>query len=469
MFYLNLLALLAFGDNIPTPKTLYYDQVLDHFNANVAQTTFKQRVLYVDEHYDGGPMLFYAGNEAPIESFYYNTGLVFDWAPEFKALVVFPEHRYYGESLPFGNPDSFKPSNMGYLSLEQAIADYVEIIEHFKGLYNVTQPVIAFGGSYGGVLAAALRIHYPATVDMSLAASAPIPQTLNTVDPTLFFKTVTQVFSIHDKSCPDVVRAGFSQLDAIANQPGGLASLGKLFKVCGGLNSTADVAHLKMWATNAFTLMAMANYPYPANFLGSLPAWPMNYSCSEILKANSPIEGLAFVAGLPYNTSASQTCHDIYTEYVSCADQTGCGTGLTANAWDYQECTEVVYEMVMNNQTDMFPPRVWNIGNLTSYCEKYGVKPRDDWMRKWFPLKLGGVTSRIIFSNGLLDPWHLGGYLTDLSDSLPAVVIKDGAHHLDLRGSNPKDPQSVVLARLKEKSILKRWMKEIELERRHAA
>lgn len=55
---------------------------------------------------------------------------------------------------------------MNYLTSEQALADYAVLIKHIK----TTTPgagsskVIAFGGSYGGMLAAWFRMKYPNVV-----------------------------------------------------------------------------------------------------------------------------------------------------------------------------------------------------------------------------------------------------------------------------------------------------------------
>ena len=43
-----------------------------------------------------------------IESFAENTGFMWDIAEEFKAMLVFAEHRYYGDSLPFGEESKSK-------------------------------------------------------------------------------------------------------------------------------------------------------------------------------------------------------------------------------------------------------------------------------------------------------------------------------------------------------------------------
>ena len=61
------------------------------------------------------------------------------------------------------------------------------------------------------------------------------------------------------------------------------------------------------------------------------------------------------------------------------------------------------------------------------------------------------------FSNGDLDPWSGGGVLQSISDTLVAVVIPDGAHHLDLRAATPEDPPDVTEARILEESYIRKW------------
>ena len=93
---------------------------------------------------------------------------MWDIAPEFGAMLVFAEHRYYGKTLPFG-ANSLKPNPVfnGYLSSEQALADYAELLTHLKATIKGADksPVIAFGGSYGGMLASWFRIKFPHVVD----------------------------------------------------------------------------------------------------------------------------------------------------------------------------------------------------------------------------------------------------------------------------------------------------------------
>jgi len=69
-------------------------------------------------------------------------------------------------------------------------------------------------------------------------------------------------------------------------------------------------------------------------------------------------------------------------------------------------------------------------------------------------------------SNGVLDPWSAGGVTQNITDSLVAVLIEDGAHHLDLRHKNPLDPPSVVQARNIEKHYIAQWVKEYNEKRK---
>ena len=65
--------------------------------------------------------------------------------------MVFAEHRYYGVSKPFKKT---LKKHMQFLTSEQAMADYAELITELKHDYGAkSSAVIGFGGSYGNLSA----------------------------------------------------------------------------------------------------------------------------------------------------------------------------------------------------------------------------------------------------------------------------------------------------------------------------
>ena len=51
-----------------------------------------------------------------------------------------------------------------------------------------------------------------------------------------------------------------------------------------------------------------------------------------------------------------------------------------------------------------------------------------------------------------------GGVLQNASSTVTAVIIEDGAHHLDLMFSHPADPLSVKTARQHELNQINAWL-----------
>ena len=166
------------------PLQYTFQTKLDHINAGGQSSEFSMRYLVDDQYFRNTssgklrPILFYAGNEGSIWDFYANSGfMTTTLAEKFGGLVVFGEHRYFGESFPFDQADAFKPEYNTYLTVENTMMDYVELIKMIRVKYDAKdQAVIVFGGSYGGMLAAWLRMKYPSTFQGALAASAPILQ-----------------------------------------------------------------------------------------------------------------------------------------------------------------------------------------------------------------------------------------------------------------------------------------------------
>lgn len=103
---------------------------------------------------------------------------------------------------------------IGFLSVQQALSDYAVVVDRFKASRAVPDaPVIAFGGSYGGMLSAWFRIKYPGVVDGAIAASAPILQFTGITPSDTFNDIVTRTFESSRAGCSHAIRSAFERIE----------------------------------------------------------------------------------------------------------------------------------------------------------------------------------------------------------------------------------------------------------------
>eukprot|EP01052_Picozoa_sp_SAG31_P015141 SAG31_NODE_965_length_10696_cov_10.487213_2_plen_230_part_00 len=174
-------------------------------------TKFSQRYIVMNEKSfranhsatnGTAPIFFFTGAEGgDIESVAWVYGSVIDMAVEMGGLICFAEHRFFGGSVPIFPPSAggtatpgmatptarpphrdkraaafaARADRIGLLSIEQGLADYATLVSHIRDDYDSwNAPVITFGGSLSGTMAALMRLRYPQLVDMAYSSSAPL-------------------------------------------------------------------------------------------------------------------------------------------------------------------------------------------------------------------------------------------------------------------------------------------------------
>ena len=492
----------------------YLEQDIDHFNwfpplGDANQTTFRQRFFVYDKYWDKsnhGPVFFYFGNEDNVELYVNHTGLMWESAEAFKALLVFGEHRYYGTSLPYAAGTS---GCMQFLSTEQAMADFAYLVDHLRSdAWGATHSAfIGFGGSYGGMLGAWFRVHYPNAIDGVIAASAPIWSCVG-LDPPDDYKAFNQGVT-YDASgaggsadaCKTNLKAAWPRILAAGRTDAGRALLASAFRTCAPLRPPSpgvdDAMSIVEWAEGPWGTMAMGNYPYASTYLmhgaSLLPPWPVRTACAHLthLDAAMAPDAALFAAvreaaATFHNNTGTAKCFHMWQQpppprrYMTSpparraapsAARSGHAESESAPScagdWDFQWCTEMTQPFTQGTPNDMFycPPHVncseWHVADQGCKA-RWGVTPRPEWAR----VALGGKriedASNIVFSNGLLDPWHGGGVLRNLSSSVLAIVLPNGAHHIDLMFTDPADAHypDIGWAREFERSQIAKWVHE---------
>ncbi|CAH8550302.1 unnamed protein product [Schistosoma margrebowiei] len=389
-----------------TYETKYFWTRIDHFSFVNDDKFFIKYLINNESFTPGGPIFFYTGNEGAIETFAENSGFIWKLSQELNASVVFAEHRYYGTSLPFGN-NSFKDrQHFGYLTAEQALADYVLLINQLKANYScfASSPVIAFGGSYGGMLSAWIRQKYPNQIAGAIASSAPVWLFPGLSDCNGFSMTATNSFLKYGgENCVKNIQLSWSNIVDIGQSIDGKELLTHMFNICTPLT---DVQNIIDYLSDFLGTISMVNYPYPANFLLALPEWPV------------------------------------------------------------KTCMEMTTPMCASGPVNIMPPLNWDLNSFSISCQnRFGVSPRVEWPKVEFWSKSVHTITNIIFSNGEIDPWSALSITNNSYVPFATVInISDAAHHLDLRTPNPADPQSVIKAREIEKQKIIQWIKEWKIK-----
>jgi len=293
------------------------------------------------------------------------------------------------------------------------------------------------------------RQKYPNEVFAGLAASAPFNFVGSGISPYAFVDAASETFESSKKGCGTAITAAIQQMEALAITTPGRATLKQNFQLCSDLPDANAARAVINWAVDGLQGMAMLDYPYETNYGISVSAWPVNNTCERILSIpDDPVKGLAFGLGTFYNNTHNWTCYDIKSDVPDWG--TCCG-------WEYLACT-VTYQPFASR--GIFPAREWNVTEDIKSCRaRFGVTLDPEWPQThWGGFESIPFTSNIIFSNGLLDPWHTSGVLKNISDSLIAIVIPASAHHLDLWAPDPADPIYVVQAREQEDTIIGSWI-----------
>ncbi|KAL6049767.1 Dipeptidyl peptidase 2 [Balamuthia mandrillaris] len=498
--------------DVPSPK--YFKQPVDHFNASShpsssSSSFFLQKYFVNDAHYKpGGPLLFYCGPEASLSPASVMDGVIAfaAYAARLNALLVSAEHRYFGESLPFGPEPSFAPENVVFLTVEQTLADYVAIIQHVQQRYmssssslsSSNTKVFTFGGSYGGFLAMLMRAKHPTVVNGGAIASAAALYTVGDVSNSTWFDHVSQTFNSvpflpTEKSCGEAVRGEFEQVYQQRYNGTLRKELKKRYRLCEEVSSSSDVFRLLLTARNAFASVAEFNYPI-ANPPFRL-ANPLQVLCQQRNEdAERGLIGLALdmyynatkdlpcLSFLPSSSSSSllssQPSSSSSSRLFSLQHAKKDPLPIERKPWSYLCCQQFVQPIA---GTGIFAvPSPYNYSLMVEYCKKEwpGVKASFDPLSWWrgfvspildFDATTMQGASRILWVNGGYDPVRafsprakdMDGDEEMKQRELKAIDVEKMAHTYDLFAEREMaDPPQVKEARRFTFQTIQRWLKQ---------
>lgn len=439
--------------------TEWFEQKLDHFTFS--STTWQQRYHTNFEFYKaGGPVFLYLGGEAELTASRLERGFIVDLAKEFGGAMFALEHRYYGQSHPFA---ALETENMVYLTVEQALEDAAQFIREMnvQHKYTAENKWVTIGGSYPGVLSGVMRLKYPNLVAASLASSAPIRAAAD------FWEYDRVVGEGTGQACANELRAANRQTEEFLD--GGVERAAEVRAMYSCENTDAE-DHV------GFLYILADAVSYAIQYTNSNPA-SANYQLKELLcdrwmlnttSAADPLQRFAgFFKDLVHGRMGD-TCED-FTTTLKVLQDTSTEPHMNQRQWYWQSCLQWGFFQIAPDPTiegQPEPVRSTRIDLKYHYdlCRKafggWDVQPAIEQTNA----RYGGldvVGSRVLFTNGNIDPWTALGLVEDREccPSIVPILINGTAHCADLSAPDGKnDPKGLTAARETIRKSLRQWL-----------
>ncbi|XP_071999232.1 putative serine protease K12H4.7 [Engystomops pustulosus] len=449
---------------LETVQDHWFTQRLDHFNG--ADTRVWEQRYYMNDSFSHseGPVFLMIGGECSANPGWMTQGTWITYAEKMGALCLLLEHRFYGKSHP---TKDMCVENLRYLSSQQALADlahFQTVMTEKLGLGN--RKWIVFGGSYPGCLAAWYRIKYPHLAYAAIASSAPVHAVLNFSE---YLDVVQASLSRNHSNCPGKIKIAFDTLLELLDYKENYLKISKDFYLCEVLviRSKMDMAFLL--DTIAEYIMDVVQYNNDNREFEGVKGGNITIQTVCDIMSNeslvSPYDRLVEVIQSIRKAKEEKCIETSYQQFIhDMRDIHWDGPAASGGRqWMYQTCTEFGYFQSSDSALQPF----------SGFPLSYHVQQCSDIYGKDFILPLvvnsiqqtnenyGGLnvkSSRIIFPNGLIDPWHALGIKTNLSSDLLAFPMEDAAHCADMYPARPQEPPVLLEVRRQIFEKLSEWL-----------
>jgi len=429
----------------------WIEQWVDHFNGQDTRM-WKQRYFVNEQYWNGsGPIFVELGGEGGINAADVSGWEMSVYAKEYGALQFAVEHRYYGSSQPFSD---LSTPHLQYLSSQQALEDAAHFITQMQTKYNAQKsPVVTFGGSYPGNLAAWFRYKYPHITIGSIASSAPV---LAVAD---FYQYLDVVdLSLADfsgQACDFAIYTATQDIQEMLQDTNQKKKIEEMFNVCAPMKYDVDIT--TFMATLMGYFQGVVQYD---NEGGSVTIQTL---CDMMLnKSATPLQNYANVNQLFLGNTCLDASYVDQVLFLTNLTNTG-GDGVGARQWTYQTCVEFGYFQTTDSTNQPFGDLV-PLSYYTNMCSDVfnGLKfdpTRIDDTNNYYGATNPRGASYIVFANGSLDPWHALSIIEDFAPTVPAIFINGTAHCANMQPTDSDSPPDLVKAEQEIGDIIGQWLR----------